>query len=74
MSEENFQALLHEINEIKNEQKDTRNAIEVFSKVNDAYQKSADRVANLAFTVVTASAAVVVLAPAVRAVADYFTR
>jgi DnaJ-domain-containing protein 1 len=74
MSEENFQALLHEINEIKNEQKDTRNAIEVFSKVNDAYQKAADRVANLAFTVVTASAAVVVLAPAVRAVADYFTR
>jgi hypothetical protein len=42
--------------------------------VSEAYQKAADRVANLAFTVVTASAAVIVLAPAVKVLAEYVTR
>ena len=37
-----------------------------FQAVNEAYQKAADRVANWGFTVVTASAAVMVLAPAVK--------
>jgi sugar-specific transcriptional regulator TrmB len=49
--------------------------IEDQSKFNEhleTYQKASDRVANLAFTVVTASAAVVVLAPAVKVLAEFF--
>jgi len=38
------------------------------------YQKASDGVANLAFTVVTASAAVVVLAPAVKVLAEFFAQ
>lgn len=45
-----------------------------FQVVGVIYQKAADRVANLAFTVVTASAAVIVLAPAVKVLAEYVTR
>ncbi len=40
----------------------------------DAYQKASNQVVNLAFTVITAAAAVTILSPAVKAVADYFTR
>ena len=43
-----------------------------FNLMLETYQKASDRVANLAFTVVTASAAVVVLAPAVRVLAEFF--
>lgn len=49
--------------------------IEDQSKFNErleTYQKASDRFANLAFTVVTASAAVVVLAPAVKVLAEFF--
>jgi len=45
-----------------------------FQAVNEAYQKAADRVANWGFTVVTASAAVMVLASAVKGLAEYVTR
>ncbi len=40
----------------------------------DAYQKASNQVVNLAFTVITAAAAVTILSPAVKAVAEYFTR
>jgi hypothetical protein len=43
-----------------------------FNFMLETYQKASDRVANLAFTVVTASAAVVVLAPAVKVLAEFF--
>jgi hypothetical protein len=43
-----------------------------FNLILATYQKVSDRVANLAFTVVTASAAMVVLAPAVRVLAEFF--
>jgi hypothetical protein len=46
--------------------------VERFSDRLDTYQKASDRVANLAFTVVTASAAVVVLVPAVKVLAEFF--
>jgi len=46
--------------------------IDRFNERLETYQKASDRVANLAFTVVTASAAVVVLAPAVRVFAEFF--
>jgi hypothetical protein len=62
---------------MQHSQAEMKIAIEIFSKLNDGYQKSServalasDRVANLAFTVVTASAAVVVLAPVVRVTAE----
>ena len=48
--------------------------IDRFNEKLETYQKASDRVANLAFTVVTASAAVVVLAPAVKVIAEYLTR
>lgn len=40
----------------------------------DAYQKASNQVVNLAFTVITAAAAVTILSPAVKAIAEYFTR
>jgi hypothetical protein len=40
----------------------------------DAYEKASNQVVNLAFTVITAAAAVTILSPAVKAVAEYFTR
>jgi septation ring formation regulator EzrA len=40
----------------------------------DAYQKASNQVVNLAFTVIAAAAAVTILSPAVKAVAEYFTR
>jgi len=43
-----------------------------FNFMLETYQKASDRVANLAFTVVTASAAVVVLAPGVKVLAEFF--
>ena len=46
--------------------------VDRFSDRLETYQKASDRVANLAFTVVTASAAVVVLAPAVKVLAEFF--
>jgi len=74
MSDENTETILGKLAILESEIKDIKASNDVFAKVSEGYQKAADRVANLAFTVVTASAAVVVLAPAVRAVADYFSR
>jgi hypothetical protein len=45
-----------------------------FNEKLETYQKASDRVANLAFTVVTASAAVIVLAPAVKVIAEFLAR
>jgi len=47
---------------------------EVFLKLSDGYQKAADRVANLAFTVVGAAAAIAVISPAVKSLAEFVAR
>lgn len=47
---------------------------EVFFKLSDGYQKAADRVANLAFTVVGAAAAIAVISPAVKSLAEFVAR
>lgn len=51
--------------------KATNDRISEFDKKLEIYQRASDRVANLAFTVVTASAVVVVLAPFAKVVADF---
>ncbi|NKB18429.1 MAG: hypothetical protein HC770_10945 [Pseudanabaena sp. CRU_2_10] len=56
-----------EMDDIRHEQKESNIRI-------DAYQKASNQVVNLAFTVITAAAAVTILSPAVKAVAEYFTR
>ncbi len=95
MSDDNTQTILDRLDQIEVEQeefkqslkgfgedlKDLKSTIEVYVKLNDGYQKAADRgaaaserIGNLAFGVITASAAVIILAPAVKAVSEYFTR
>jgi hypothetical protein len=44
---------------------------EVFLKLSDGYQKAADRVANLAYTFVGAAAAIAVISPAVKSLAEF---
>jgi hypothetical protein len=60
MSDESTQAILPRLDRIELEIKEVKIN-------NDAYQKASDRVANLAFTVVTAAAAVKVFS-------EYLTR
>jgi hypothetical protein len=74
MSDENaleikneLKAIEGKIEELRLEQRDSNTRI-------DAYQKASTQVVNLAFTVIIAAAAVTILSPAVKAVADYFTR
>ena len=78
MTDENTKTILDRLDGIENEQKELKNTIEVFIKVSDAYQKAADRgaaaserVANLAFTVVGAAAAIAIISPAVKALAEF---
>jgi hypothetical protein len=67
MSDESSQAILQRLDRIELEIKEVK-------ITNDAYQKASDRVANLAFTVITAAAAVTVLSPAVKIFSEYLTR
>lgn len=75
MTDENTQIILQKLdekfsnleNELKADLRDANTRI-------DAYQKASNQVVNLAFTVITAAAAVTILSPAVKAVAEYFTR
>ena len=67
MSDESSQAILERLDRIEQEIKEVKIN-------NDAYQKASDRVANLAFTVITAAAAVTVLSPAVKIFSKYLTR
>jgi Mlc titration factor MtfA (ptsG expression regulator) len=61
-------------NELFSQYQNLNDKIDRFNEKLETDQKASDRVANLAFTVVTASAAVVVLAPAVKIIAEYLTR
>lgn len=78
MTDENTQIILSRLEEkfstLEAEIKDIRMNQEVFFKLSDGYQKAADRVANLAFTVVGAAAAIAVISPAVRALAEFAAR
>ena len=65
MSDENLQTILQRLDRIEANQEKAK-------EIADAYIKASDRVANLAFTVITA--AVTVLSPAVKVLAEYFTR
>jgi len=47
---------------------------EVFFKISEGYQRAADRVANLAFTFVGAAAAIAVISPAVKSLAEFAAR
>ncbi len=77
-----FQAEIKaELNELKTDQARIEAAVEKsnertakFDEKFSYYQQASDRVANLAFTVVTASAAVIILSPAVKAISEFYTR
>jgi hypothetical protein len=47
---------------------------EVFFKISEGYQRAADRLANLAFTFVGAAAAIAVISPAVKSLAEFAAR
>jgi hypothetical protein len=64
MSDENTQTILERLDRIEANQ-------EIYIKISEGYQKAADRVTNLAFTLVGATA---VISPAVKAITKYAIR
>jgi len=64
--------LLDKYDEIKALIVEYRKETADFNTKFQSYREAADRVANLAFNVVNAAAAVAILSPAVKAFADYF--
>jgi hypothetical protein len=59
---------------LKISQESLRMEFGVFLKLNDGYRKAADRVANLAFTLVGAAAAIAVVSPAVKSISEFLAR
>ncbi len=75
MSDENTKLILEKLEQkfssLEHEQKEIKSTIDTFLKLNDGYQRAADRVANLAFTVVGAAAAIAIISPAVKALTEF---
>jgi hypothetical protein len=67
MSDENTQTILERLDRIEANQ-------EIYIKISEGYQKASDRVANLAFTLVGATAVIAVISPAVKAITKYAIR
>jgi hypothetical protein len=78
MSDENTELILRRLEEkfdfLETEIKDLKASNDVFVRVSEGYQKAADRVANLAFTVVGAADANAVISPGVKTISEYLAR